>query len=75
MNEAHEGRSPETRGIALSLSGFIVLILSMHGRSQHVRKGSAGREIIAAVRAIAGGQRYLSPVIRDALGDEDPRWQ
>ncbi len=62
-----------------------VLILSMHGTSEHVRraldagavgyvrKESAGGEIIDAVRTVAGGQRYLSPAVRDALGNEDPQ--
>jgi len=59
------GASPATR----------VLILSMHGSTHVVRralaagargflhKESAGDEIVAAIRAVAGGARYLGPGI------------
>jgi DNA-binding NarL/FixJ family response regulator len=56
-----------------------VIILSMLGTSEHVfralqagasgylLKESAGQEVVEAVRAVAGGQRYLSPAITDIL--------
>lgn len=59
-----------------------VLILSMHGTSEHVYralqagargyllKESAGSEVAGAVRAVAAGRRYLGQRIADvALGD------
>lgn len=59
------GRCPDTR----------VVILSMHSSSEHVfraftagaagylLKESAGTELVAAVRAVHGGQRYVSGAI------------
>jgi len=65
------GASPATR----------VLILSMHGSTDVVRralaagargflhKESAGDEILAAIRAVAGGARYLGPGIAAAVNN------
>lgn len=58
-----------------------VLILSMHGSSEHiyralhagargyVLKESAGSEVVGAVRAVAAGRRYLSERIADVAVD------
>jgi DNA-binding NarL/FixJ family response regulator len=58
-----------------------VLILSMHGSSEHifralrsgargyVLKESAGSEVVGAVRAVAAGRRYLSERIADIALD------
>ena len=58
-----------------------VLILSMHGSSEHIYralqagasgyllKDSAGSEVIGAVRAVAAGRRYLSERIADTALD------
>lgn len=56
-----------------------VLMLSMHGSSEHVYrafeagadgyllKESAGTEVVAAVRAVAAGRRYMSRPVADAF--------
>jgi DNA-binding NarL/FixJ family response regulator len=65
-----------------------VLMLSMHARTEYVRqalwagasgyvlKESAGEEVVAAVRAVHAGKRYLSAGIAQCAladyGDEDP---
>jgi DNA-binding NarL/FixJ family response regulator len=65
-----------------------LLMLSMHARAEYVRqalwagangyvlKESAGEEVVAAVRAIRAGKRYLSAKIRacalDDCASEDP---
>lgn len=58
-----------------------VLILSMHGSSEHIYralqagargyllKESAGSEVVGAVRAVAAGRRYLSEKISDTAMD------
>lgn len=58
-----------------------VLILSMHGSSEHIYralqagalgyllKESAGSEVVGAVRAVAAGRRYLSERIADIALD------
>lgn len=59
-----------------------VLILSMHYSSEHVYralqagasgyllKESAGAEVVQAVRAVAGGRRYLSQKITDTVVED-----
>jgi DNA-binding NarL/FixJ family response regulator len=69
--------SPKTR----------VLMLSMHAKPEYVRqalaagasgyvlKESAGAEVVAALRALHAGQRYLSPRLSSAAraaNDDDP---
>jgi DNA-binding NarL/FixJ family response regulator len=65
-----------------------LLMLSMHARAEYVQqalwagasgyvlKESAGEEVVAAVRAVHAGKRYLSAKIRacavDACASEDP---
>lgn len=68
-----------TRSIARTSPATRVLILSMHGSADVVRramaagargfvhKESAGEEILAAIRAIAGGARYLGAGIAPAV--------
>ena len=63
------------------LPGVRILMLSMHATSEHVHralgagargyllKESAGREVIAAVRAIHRGQSYLSATIAEIYQD------
>jgi DNA-binding NarL/FixJ family response regulator len=58
-----------------------VLILSMHGSTEHIfralqagargylLKESAGSEVVGAVRAVAAGRRYLSAQIADTAVD------
>lgn len=70
-----------TRGIVALDPRPSVLILSMHGSSEHVYralqagargyllKESAGSEVIGAVRTIAGGRRFLSQKISDTAID------
>lgn len=81
-----------TRQIRKELPGTSVVILSMHGSEEHVRpairagaagyllKGSGLSDLVAAIRAVAAGQSFLSPavakiLVRDAQGDEDPAGQ
>lgn len=59
-----------------------VVILSMHATSEHIfrafqagvlgylLKESAGREVVAAVRAAAAGRRYLSGRVTEAMVDD-----
>ncbi len=59
-----------------------VVILSMHGTSEHVYrafkagargyllKGSAGQEVIQAVRAVHCGNRYVSPQVADLVVED-----
>ena len=61
--------------------GLPILVLSAHPEDQYavrvVRAGAAGyltkdaaeAELVAAVRRVAGGQRYLTPVLAEALLD------
>lgn len=68
-----------TRSIACASPATRVLILSMHGSADVVRralaagargfvhKESAGEEILAAIRAVAGGARYLGAGIAPAV--------
>lgn len=64
------------------LPGGGVIILSMHGSREHVHralqagargfllKESAGAELVAAVRAVRAGRRYLTERIADSLIDD-----
>lgn len=70
-----------TRGINQLEPPPRVLILSMHGSSEHIYralqagalgyllKESAGSEVVGAVRAVAAGRRYLSTQIADTALD------
>lgn len=71
-----------TRHIAELESLSKVIILSMHGSTEHVQralsagavgyllKQSAGTEVIKAVKAVHAGKRYLSEKITDILFDD-----
>jgi DNA-binding NarL/FixJ family response regulator len=64
-----------------------VLVLSVHGEKQYaarvlkagaagyLTKESAPAELVAAIRQVAGGQRYITPsvatILADRLGEED----
>lgn len=78
-----------TRQIRRESPGTFVVILSMHASEEHVRpairagatgyllKGSGLSDLVAAIRAVAAGEGFLSPAIakilvRDAQGDEEP---
>lgn len=68
-----------TRQIFANRPNTGIAILSMHSGSQHVfraleagargylLKESAGKEIVAAVRAIHAGRRYLSPKVAEIV--------
>jgi DNA-binding NarL/FixJ family response regulator len=70
-----------TRSITRGSPSTRVLILSMHGSTDVVRralaagahgflhKESAGEEIFTAIRAVAAGARYLGPGIAAAVND------
>lgn len=59
-----------------------VVILSMHATSEHIYraleagaaayllKESAGQEVVAAVRAVAHGRRYMSPKVMEEMADD-----
>ena len=69
------------KGIRAEFEALPVLVLSAHPEDQYavrvVRAGAAGyltkdaaeAELVAAVRRVAGGQRYLTPVLAEALLD------
>jgi DNA-binding NarL/FixJ family response regulator len=69
------------RQILAKLPNTLVIILSMHSSAQHVfhaleagargylLKESAGKEIIAAVRMIQTGRRYLSPKVAEIVAE------
>ena len=71
-----------TRHLAESGLSAKVIILSMHGSTEHVQralkagavgyllKQSAGMEVIKAIKAISAGKRYLSEKIADILFDD-----
>ena len=70
-----------TRGVRELEPPPQVLILSMHGSSEHIYralqagargyllKEAAGSEVVGAVRAVAAGRRYLSETIADTALD------
>ena len=71
-----------TRRLAAILPHTRVLALSMHKDSVYVReilragargyllKDSVAADLVAAVRAVAGGEGYLSPAVSDAVLDD-----
>jgi DNA-binding NarL/FixJ family response regulator len=77
-----------TRQIRRESPDTFVLVLSMHSGEEHVRpairagatgyllKGSGLSDLVAAIRAVAAGEGFLSPsvakiLVRDAQGDEE----
>jgi two-component system, NarL family, response regulator NreC len=64
--------SPHTRVIILSMHGaaeYVVRALQAGARG-YLLKDADGLTIIAAVRAVHAGQRYLSPAISETLVDQ-----
>jgi len=70
-----------TRRILQALPATRVIVLSMHGGTEHVYralqagargylKESAGAEVVVAVRAVHAGRRYLSQKIADLAIDD-----
>ena len=71
-----------TRRIVTERPTVHVVILSMHATAEHVYraleagargyvlKASAGAEVVAAVRSVHAGQRYLTPGVSDLVVDE-----
>jgi DNA-binding NarL/FixJ family response regulator len=67
------------REMRVRMPAIHVVILSMHASLEHVHqalaagahgyvlKESAGAEVVAAVRAVAAGRRYLSPLLESAM--------
>jgi DNA-binding NarL/FixJ family response regulator len=71
-----------TRRIRRICPGTQVVILSMHATAEHIfqslqagargylLKESAGAEVVAAVRAVHGGRRYLSQAISETVVED-----
>ena len=71
-----------TRQIRRICPGTQVIILSMHATAEHIfqslqagargylLKESAGAEVVAAVRAVHGGHRYLSQAISETVVED-----
>jgi DNA-binding NarL/FixJ family response regulator len=71
-----------TRRIVTECPAVRVVILSMHATAEHVYralqagargyvlKASAGAEVVAAVRSVHAGQRYLTPHVSDLVVDD-----
>jgi DNA-binding NarL/FixJ family response regulator len=69
------------REIALFRPETRIIILSIHATPEHitaafkmgvlgyVAKGSAGSEVVKAVRSVAAGRKYMSPVLTDKFVD------
>jgi DNA-binding NarL/FixJ family response regulator len=63
--------------------GRKVIVLSMYADHEYVRralhsgalgyvvKRSAGKDVVDAIRAVHAGQRYVSPLVADAVQDQD----
>jgi DNA-binding NarL/FixJ family response regulator len=68
-----------TRQIAATFPSVHVIMLSMHGEQQYlheslragargyVPKGAAFTELLAAIRDVMGGRRYISPSLTDSV--------
>src|SRR5437764_2597448 len=73
-----------TRAIVENDPKCRVIMLSMYAEPEYVRralkagaagyvlKRSAAEEVVAAIRAVHGGSRYLSPRVADAVIDDFP---
>ena len=74
-----------TRVIHEQDPGRRIIVLSMYADREYVRralkagavgyvvKRSAAKDVVDAIRAVHLGQRYLSPLVADAVIDEGPR--
>ena len=72
-----------TRVLLEHQSGCKVIVLSMYAEHEYVRralragavgyvvKRSAGKDVVDAIRAVQAGQRYLSPLVADAVIEPD----
>lgn len=64
---------PETRIVFVTVqdSGAVIRKAIAGGARGYVLKSDAGRELVAAVRAVIDGGRYLSSEVRRVLGQTD----
>ena len=72
-----------TRVLLEKESGRKVIVLSMYAEHEYVRralrsgaagyvvKRSAGKDVVDAIRSVHGGQRYISPLVADAVLEQD----
>ena len=75
-----------TRHICKICEHTKVAILSMHHTTEYIQraleagavgyllKDSAGAELVAAIRAVNGGKRYISKTVAGNIRDNDPLW-
>ena len=73
-----------TRVILEQSAGRKVIVLSMYADHEYVRralkagalgyvvKRSAAKDVVEAIRAVHGGQQYISPMVADAVASEPP---
>lgn len=76
-----------TRHIGKICQHTKVAILSMHHTTEYIQraldagaagyllKDSAGAELVAAIRAVNDGKRYISKSVSKNLGDGNPSWK
>lgn len=65
-------RSPDTRVIIVSMYSNQVHVLRalQAGATGYISKRSAGKEVVAGIRAVHKGERYLSKELADSLIDQ-----
>lgn len=69
-------RYPGTRTLALTMhdDGETVRQAFLAGAAGYVVKGAASGELIAAIRAVARGERYVHSAVAGAVLDDSLRW-
>ncbi len=69
-------RFPTTRTVALTMhsDGETVRQAFLAGASGYVVKGAAKAELIAAIRAVARGERYVHSAVAGTVLDDSLRW-
>ena len=69
-------RYPGTRTVALTMhdDGETVRQAFLAGAAGYVVKGAASSELIAAIRAVARGERYVHSAVAGAVLDDSLRW-
>jgi len=69
-------RYPGTRTVALTMhdDGETVRQAFLAGAAGYVVKGAASGELIAAIRAVARGERYVHSAVAGAVLDDSLRW-
>jgi len=69
-------RYPATRTVAVTMhvDGETVRQAFLAGAAGYVVKGAAGSELIAAIRAVARGERYVHSAVAAAVLDDSLRW-